>query len=127
MPVNVELPPPHFTKSSPTIESEENDITDLANAMENMSVHSPVLSIDYGNVEPNLKPVDGGLSARPKMSCEHIPYKTKQSRQQQSRQLSLLITKLNPCEQNDLPSLYFEVTIEFLQKETELSPSERYY
>lgn len=126
--VHVELPPPHFAKSLLTVESEESDIADLASAMENMSVHSPVFAEeDYGNVEPNLRPVDRGLSAQPKVFPGYTPYKTNNLRQQQPRDSSLFVTKLNPFEQRYLPSLYFEVAVELLQKEYELSPSERYH
>lgn len=125
--VHVKLPPPHFIKSSPTNESEESDIADLASAMENMTVHSPVIpEEETGNAEPNLRPVDGGLSVKPKL-FEHIPDKAKHPLKQKSQNPSLFVTELDPREQRYLPSLYFEVKLELLQKEGELSPSERYY
>ncbi len=124
-PVNIELPPPHFTKHSPQVELEESEITDLAKALEKMSVHSPTQPqsnlFNDGNVEPNLKPVDGKFLARPKVS--HISTQPEAVRppQQQPQKFTYFVTKPSLHERNSLPSYYFETTIGFLSKETDVS------
>lgn len=123
-PVNIELPPPHFTKPTPKIELEESDITDLAKALEKMSVHSPIQPQDNnGNVEPNLKPVDVKFSSpKPKeVSCESTQPPHQQQPQQQPQQFTYFVTKPTLHERNFLPSLYFEAAIGFFSREIELS------
>jgi hypothetical protein len=103
-PINVELPPPHFTKtgeSSKTNNTEEIDLSD--------ATVEPVQQPDnpQGNVEPNLKPVDGGFAP---------PNVLRETDSDDSFGI------VDPSEQDQkkiLPSLYYEVTLGFLRKENE--------
>lgn len=132
--MNVELPPPHFTKSKPSSTSlpelDESDITDLARAMEKMTFNSPVsprenILENCGNVEPNLRPVDGGLNTKPKASSKNTQSEVHLPQQQHMQQKLIHVSKPSSHEQNSLPSLYFEVTIGLLQPDIDLSISGR--
>lgn len=113
---SVELPPPHFPKTSANPELEESDITDLAKALENMSVHSPPSaqkhdSFGQSNIEPNLKPVDDKILSKPTVSTASTHYEPPSSPPQKSRQFSYFVTTPNIHERNSLPSLYYEVVV----------------
>ncbi|GAA5800753.1 hypothetical protein HPULCUR_006189 [Helicostylum pulchrum] len=120
---SMKLPPPRIAKPV-NAKSDENDIADLANALEKMSVHSPIYRSDNDdhddNIEPNLKLVNETLSI--KLSSKHKP----EPRSQKSPEYAFSVTVPNSQKQNILPSLYFEVTIEFIHKDDDLYLFERY-
>ncbi|KAI8079435.1 SPRY domain-containing protein [Thamnidium elegans] len=110
----IELPPLRITRPA-NANSDENDITDLANALEKMSVHSPVYPSDNDDsIGPSLKSVNETLSI--KSSSKHTP----EPRNQKSPEYAFSVTIPNSQKQNILPSLYFEVAIEFLHKDDDL-------
>lgn len=115
-PANVELPPPHFPKTSANTELEDSDITDLAKALENMSVHSPPSaqkhdSFGQSSIEPNLKPVDDKFLSKPTVSTVSTQRGSSSSPPQKSRQFSYFVTIPNVHERNSLPSIYYEVVV----------------
>lgn len=86
-----------------------------------MSVHSPIYpSGKDDNIESNLKPVNETLS------IESSSKRTPEPRSQKSPEYAFSVTIPNAQKQNILPSLYFEVTIEFLRKDDDLYLFERY-
>ncbi|KAI8091717.1 hypothetical protein BDF21DRAFT_410072 [Thamnidium elegans] len=110
----IELPPLRITIPV-NANSDENDITDLANALEKMSVHSPIYPSDNDDsIEPSLQSVNETLSI--KSSLKHTP----EPRNQKSPEYAFSVTIPNSQKQNILPSLYFEVAIEFLHKDDDL-------
>lgn len=87
-----------------------------------MSVHSPIYPSDKDdNIESKLKPAYETLSTE--SSSKHTP----ESRSQKSPEYAFSVTVPNTQKQNILPSLYFEVSIEFLRKDNDLYLFERYY
>lgn len=119
--VTTELPHPQFP-TSPSCMSEESDITDLAKALEKMSVHSPISPENSkGDEEPNLKPIDGRLSVKSPFTQPS----NKEPHAQKSTEYTVFVTMPDSHNQPLIPSLYFEVALEFLHKENEFTPSER--
>jgi hypothetical protein len=125
-PVNVELPPPHFAKPTvSTEESEEADILDLSKALERMNFNSPVSSEENdGNVEPNLKPVDGRMASR-SLQKDTLLEDLQLKEPHQKHEFSLDI-EISDVYHKPSPSLYFEASVGFLPKQLEdLSSQER--
>ncbi|KAI8083959.1 uncharacterized protein B0P05DRAFT_535605 [Gilbertella persicaria] len=103
-PVNMKLPPPHFVKLDTMTESDEHDIVDLTKALEKMTFHSE----DVGNMEPNIRPVDGGgfMDYVPKTSFSLSSYIDK---------AHTLSVEMVDTYKKPLPSVYFEFTLGFFQ------------
>lgn len=131
VPINVELPPPHFTKTSEKDKGstlndlEEADISNLTKALQNMSVNSPItphhgsLIKQDGNTEPNLKPVDGSLGES--ISTQNKSVRKTDSIEDFDRWFPV---QLEDKFKKPLPSLYYEATLEFFNKAEETMPYE---
>lgn len=141
-PVGIELPPPQVTTTkspapviSPTT-AEEPDIMDLSQALSQMSVNSrgnsPVsprsnstlnasasTSVDNGNAEPDLRPIDSSATKENVVSKANANANVSNTRHYQA---SLLVEKIDVYHK-PLPSLYFEVTAGFIHREP--IPTER--
>jgi hypothetical protein len=123
-PINVELPPPHFAKlATTTTESDEADILDLSKALEKMTFDSPIspkekIVENDGNVEPNLKPVDGRVSSRSSQQQDPSLDESR-SKVPHQKQEFLLEVEVADTYRKPSPSLYFEASVGFLPKQIE--------
>ncbi|KAI8639010.1 hypothetical protein BD408DRAFT_485133 [Parasitella parasitica] len=133
-PAGIELPPPQVTTAqspslviSPTT-AEEPEIIDLSKALAQMSVDStvnlsmshqknskfnasPSASVDVGNTEPDLKPIDSTVAR------ENHALKTNVSiSNTRQYQASLIVEKIDVYHK-PLPSLYFETTATFYHRQ----------
>lgn len=141
-PANIELPPPQVSKAkspvpviSPTT-AEEPDIMDLSQALAQMSVDSrgssPVSpqhhgkfnpgTIDAGNAEPELKPIDSTATTSTGLKDKTVPTANATGSHTRHYPASLLV-ELMDAYHKPLPSLYFEVIVGFACKEP--IPAER--
>ncbi|KAI8371916.1 hypothetical protein BD560DRAFT_395831 [Blakeslea trispora] len=105
--MGMELPPPRFPSLEPTSSKRTNETEESEIVEPNEKTQNPE---DPGNIEPNIRPIDGTVFSSLKKLTETPLLIDQDSLQQHAFSLELVDVYKKP-----LPSLYFEVTIGFLQ------------